>query len=238
MDMNFLSKIDDTDVERAEDSVGGFHRLDSDIYIATVKAVYAGESSGGAMFVVCIFDINGQEYRETLYISNKNKEVFYKTNNGKKAPIPGYAIFKNMCIICTGKEPSKLSTEEKTLKIWDFETKQDQLKVVPVITELTGKEVALGIVKELRNKRKKNNAGVYVDVAEYNELNAITAVFHPTKKLTVNEAIDKKPAAFWDKWLEANQGKVRDRRTIKDGSSSSSGSGTESTKSYSSVFDN
>ena len=237
MDMNFLSQIDDSDVERAEDQVGGgFHRLDSDIYLAKIKTVFAGESQSGAMYVTCIFDINGQEYRETLYISNRNKEVFYRTRNNKKAPIPGYAIFKNLCIICTGKEPNKLSTDEKMVKVWDFETGLDQLKSVPVVTELTGKEVALGIIKELRNKRRKNAAGEYVDVPEYNELNAISAVFHPTKKLTVNEAIDHKPAQFWDKWLEANQGKVRDRRTIKEDAGTSAGS--EKPKNYSSVFDN
>lgn len=238
--MNFLAQIDDTGVDRAEDRTGGFHRLDSDIYQATIKTAFAGESAGGAMFVTLICDIKGIEYRETLYISNRNKEVFYKTNNGRKAPIPGYALFKNICIICTGKEPNKLTTEEKVIKIWDFESGSEQLKSVPVVTELTGKDVALGIVKELVNKRKKNQKGEYVEVAEFNEVNRITAVFHPTKKLTVNEAIDGKEPHFWDAWLKDNQGKTKDRRKVKEGDSSF-GSVSVETKpksDYKSVFDN
>lgn len=236
---NLLASINDTDVERAEDTTGGFHRLDSDIYQAVVKTAFVGESTGGAMYVTLVFDISGSEYRETLYISNRNKEVFYRDSNNKKRPIPGYALFKNICIICTNKEPNKLSAEEKVIKVWDYETSSDQLKSVPVITELTGKEVALGILKELVNKRKKNNHGDYVEVAEYNEVNRIAAVFHPVKHLTVNEALDGKPAKFWDAWLTANQGKTKDRRKIKETSDlGSTGSEAEPKTKYKSVFDN
>lgn len=239
---NLLSQLNDEGVERSEDRTGGgFRRLESDIYPSTIKTAFVGESSGGAMYVTFIFDVDNTEYRETLYISNKNKEVYYRTSTDKKAPIPGFAIFKNIAIICANKEPNQLTTEEKVIKVWDYETSQDQMKSVPVITDLTGKEVALGIVKELVNKRKKNNAGEYVETADFTETNRITAVFHPTKKLTVNEALDGKPAKFWDQWLAANQGKTKDRRKVKEGDTSFSGSTGSSDsgakKNYTSVFD-
>lgn len=235
---NLLAQINDSDVERAEDRVGGFRRLDSDIYIATIKTAYLGESSGGAAYVTLVCDISGQEYRETLYISNKNKEVFYYTSNNKKAPLPGYALFKNICIVCTGKEPNKMSVEEKIIKVYNFETSQDELKSVPVVTELTGKEVALGILKELVNKRQKNSKGDYVEIADYNETNRISAVFHPVQKKTVNEATDNKEAAFWDEWLKANQGKVKDRRKIKESSDNVPFTDAKPKTGYKSVFDN
>lgn len=236
---NFLASINDSDVERNEDRAGGFHRLDSDIYKAVIKTAYLGSSTGGAHSITFIFDISGQEYRETLFFTNREGKIYYLNQNKKKVQLPGYSIFKNIAVITCGKEPNKLVPEEKVIKLWDFETSSDQLKSVPVITEFSGKEVALGIIKELVNKRKKNESGNYVEVPEYNEVNRITAVFHPEKKLTVNEAMDHKEPKFWDDWLKANQGKVKDNRKIKDDSPFSSGSTDTAPKTnYKSVFDN
>ena len=35
-------------LEEAEDRIGGFQPLDTDIYIGTIKTAYAGQSQGGA----------------------------------------------------------------------------------------------------------------------------------------------------------------------------------------------
>lgn len=216
--MKLFENLDTNDVERTEDRVGGNSRLlDSDIYVATIKAAYTGESKSGAISVTLMCDIDGKEYTETLYITNKNKEPYFvNSNTRKKQFIPGYNYLNAICLVAAGKELKEVDTEEKVLSLYNFETQKNENTSVPVLVDLSGKKVALGIIKELRNKAQLVD-GKYVDTADSREQNQIMAVFDPESHKTVNEALDGKEATFWDAWLERNKGKVVDRRTIKDG---------------------
>lgn len=215
--MKLFENLDTNDVERTEDRVGSASRLlDSDIYVATIKAAYTGESKSGALSVTLMCDINGKDYSETLYITNKNKEPYFvNTSTRKKQFIPGYNYLNAICLVAAGKELKEVDTEEKVLSLYNFETQKNENTSVPVLVDLTGKQVALGIVKELRNKAELVD-GKYVDTPDSREQNRIMAVFDPESHKTVNEALDDKEATFWDAWLERNKGKVVDRRTIKD----------------------
>lgn len=228
--MKLFENLDTNDVERTEDRVGGNSRLlDSDIYIATIKAAYTGESKSGAISVTLMCDIDGKEYNETLYITNRNKEPYsVNTSTRKKSFIPGYNYMNAICLVAAGKELKEVEAEEKVLSLYSFETKKNENTSVPVLVELSGKKVALGIVKELRNKAELVD-GKYVDTPESREQNRIMAVFDPESHKTVNEALDNKEATFWDAWLERNKGKVVDRRTIKDGAPTTS-SGVSNTQ--------
>lgn len=228
--MKLFENLDTNDVERTEDRVGGNSRLlDSDIYVATIKAAYTGESKLGAISVTLMCDIDGKEYSETIYITNRNKEPYsVNTTTRKKSFIPGYNYMNAICLVAAGKELKEVEAEEKVLNLYSFETKKNENTSVPVLVELSGKQVALGIVKELRNKAELVD-GKYVDTPESREQNRIMAVFDPESHKTVNEALDNKEATFWDAWLERNKGKVVDRRTIKDGAPTT-GSGTSNTQ--------
>lgn len=228
--MKLFENLDTNDVERTEDRVGGNSRLlDSDIYVATIKAAYTGESKSGAISVTLMCDIDGKEYSETIYITNRNKEPYsVNTTTRKKSFIPGYNYMNAICLVAAGKELKEVEAEEKVLSLYSFETKKNENTSVPVLVELSGKQVALGIVKELRNKAELVD-GKYVDTPESREQNRIMAVFDPESHKTVNEALDKKEATFWDAWLERNKGKVVDRRTIKDGAPTT-GSGASNTQ--------
>lgn len=228
--MKLFENLDTNDVERTEDRVGGNNRLlDSDIYVATIKAAYTGESKSGAISVTLMCDIDGKDYSETIYITNRNKEPYsVNTTTRKKSFIPGYNYMNAICLVAAGKELKEVEAEEKVLSLYSFETKKNENTSVPVLVELSGKQVALGIVKELRNKAELVD-GKYVDTPESREQNRIMAVFDPESHKTVNEALDNKEATFWDAWLERNKGKVVDRRTIKDGAPTT-GSGASNTQ--------
>jgi len=212
-------------LQESQDRLGGISVFNTDIYIGTVKALYAGKSSGGATSVTLIADLNGKEYTETLYVTNKDGQNWFanKQDNTKKVPLPGFTVVDDICLIATGEPLAAQETEEKVIKIWDNEAKKEMPKSVPMIIAALGKPIALGIQKTLANKQTKVGTD-YVPNAETREENHIDKVYHPEMKLTVAEArAGQDVAQFWDAWLLKNKDQVRDKRTIKDGEAGNSG---------------
>lgn len=218
--MKMFENLDTNGVERTEDrtSSAGFSILESGVYDATIKTAYAGSAKSGALSVTVVCDIRGQEYSETIYITTKNKEPYYIDAQRKKHFLPGYNIINSLCAITTGKGLKDMESEEKVLNVYSpLEGKQVPTPV-PVLTELMGKRVTLGILHEIRNKAVQNAMGVYEDTPETREENRINAVFDVDTHQTLNEKTDGKDSTFYVKWLEKNQGKTVDRRTIKSDS--------------------
>ena len=212
-------------LQESQDRLGGISVFSTDIYIGTVKALYAGKSSGGATSVTLIADLNGKEYTETLYVTNKDGQNWFanKQDNTKKVPLPGFTVVDDICLIATGEPLATQETEEKVIKVWDSEAKKEMPKSVPMIIAALGKPIALGIQKTLANKQKKEGTE-YVPTAETREENHIDKIYHPELKLTVAEArAGQDVAQFWDAWLLKNKDQVRDKRTIKDGEAGNSG---------------
>jgi len=212
-------------LQESQDRLGGISVFNTDIYIGTIKALYAGKSSGGATSVTLIADLNGKEYTETLYVTNKDGQNWFanKQDNTKKVPLPGFTVVDDICLIATGEPLAAQETEEKVIKVWDSEAKKEMPKSVPMIIAALGKPIALGIQKTLANKQTKVGTE-YVPNAETREENHIDKVYHPEMKLTVAEArAGQDVAQFWDAWLLKNKDQVRDKRTIKDGEVGSSG---------------
>ena len=212
-------------LQESQDRLGGIQVFNTDIYIGTIKALYAGKSSGGATSVTLIADLDGKEYTETLYVTNKDGQNWFanKQDNTKKVPLPGFTVVDDICLIATGEPLAAQETEEKVVKVWDSEAKKEMPKSVPMIIAALGKPIALGIQKTLANKQTKVGTE-YVANAETREENHIDKVYHPEMKLTVAEArAGQDVAQFWDAWLLKNKDQVRDKRTIKDGEAGNSG---------------
>lgn len=217
--MTLFNKLTNDGLEQSQDRLGGFSPLESDIYTGKIKAAYAGHSQGGAMSVTLLADLGGKEYRETFYITNKKGENFFlnKDDKTKKVPLPGFTIVDDICLIATGKPLAEQESEEKVINIYDYELKKEVPKSVPMLTELLGKQITLGILKQLENKNVKQGEE-YVPSSETREINLVDKVFHPEMKLTVAEARNgQEEAKFYDAWAERNKGQTRDKRTIKDG---------------------
>lgn len=218
--MSVFAKLSTTGLEEAQDRIGGFQPLDTDIYQAKIKAAYAGQSAGGAVSITFILDAGGREYRETMYVTNKKGENFFlnRDDASKKVPLPGFTIVNDICMIASGAPLSEQATEDKVINIYDNEARKEMPKSVPMLVDLIGQTVALGIVRQLENKNEKDGNGTYVPTEETRETNTTEKVFHPEQKLTVAEALKgEEVAKFWDSWLERNKGNTRDKRTIKDG---------------------
>lgn len=213
-------------LEESEDRLGGYQPLDSNVYPATIKTAYAGQSKGGAHSVTLIADANGREYRETIYVTNKAGENFFLNRNDKtkKVPLPGFTTVDDICLFATGSPLAEQPTEDKIVNIYDYDSKKEIPTSVPMLMDLLGKTVDLGIIRQLENKNEKDGSGNYVATAETRELNLIDKVFDPETKRTVVEVRNEaETATFHDNWVERNAGNTRDKRSIKDGSGGTSG---------------
>ena len=120
--MSIFNKLKSDGLEESQDRLGGYAPLETDIYKAIIKALYAGQSAGGAMSVNLIAEIDGREYRETLWVTNKNGENFFlnKDDKTKKVPLPGFTVADDILLIATGEPLASQETEDKVIKLYDF----------------------------------------------------------------------------------------------------------------------
>jgi hypothetical protein len=219
--MSIFSGLTQEGLEETQDRLGGFQPLETDAYDLEIKVAYAGQSEGGARNVTIVGDIDGREYRETIYVTNKKGENFFlnQNDNTKKVPLPGFTVVDDICLVTTEKPLAEQATEEKVVKIYDFEQRKEIPTSVPVLVDLVGKMVTLGIGQQLVNKNVKNQStGKYEPTADTRVENVIEKVFHHGTKMTVVEARNgKTEAEFYPLWVERNKGQQRDRRKLKDG---------------------
>lgn len=213
-------------LEKTQDRLGGYAAQETGMYTGKIKMAYAGASLQGARFIALIVDFDGNEYRETVYFTNKKGENFYadKNDTKKKVPLPGFTTIDDICVITTGLSLSEQETEEKLVKVYDTDAKAEVPKSVPVLIELIGKEISLGILKTEENKTVKDGSGAYVATAEVKQVNNIDKVFDTETKMTVIEArAGLKEGAFWDAWEKRNKGVTRDKKTFKEGAAGAPG---------------
>ena len=228
--MSMFGNLTTNDLEESQDYLGGFSPLETDIYSGIIKMAYAGEAKSGAKSITLLVDFSGKEYRDTVYITTKdgNNFFFKKDKDGKptktKVALPSFTVIDDICLITTDKPLAEQDVEEKVVKVWDAEAKKELPKNVPVLVDLIGKNISLGILKQLENKSEKDSNDKYVPIADTRESNTIDKVFHTESQMTVAEARNGvQEATFWGSWMERNKGKTRDRRTIKEDGAGVSG---------------
>lgn len=217
---NFFGNLSTDGLEETRDSLGGGGAIDSDSYTGKIKLAYAGQSTGGARFVAVTIDINGREYRETLYVTNKQGQHYYE-KGGKKIPLPGFTHANDLALLSTGHPLSDQTIEEKVFNLYNFEERKELPTKVQAITSMMGKDITVGILKSIEDKTKKNEqTGQYEPTGETREVNNIDKVFHAETKKTVSEFTTKvENAEFHDKWVEKNRGQVRNKATGATGNS-------------------
>lgn len=197
--------------EKEKDVLGGRSLLPTDVYDGNVEVAYLTTSGKGAKAFNFVFNVNGRQVRETIYVTNRAGEVTYSDKNGKKHALPGYSLVNALCKLTIGKEIPELTFETKLVKIYNFDLKKDVPTEVPVAVELLGQEVKLGIVQIRENKQVKDQTGEYVPTSEARELNSVERVFHPKTDHTIAEYDAQAPAEFMAAWLKEYKGKVRDK---------------------------
>ena len=108
-----------------EDFVGGGGVLETDLYEAKIKTAYLGTSSSSkAQSMNLLLDVNGQEVRETVWMSNRNGGVTY-TKDKVEYNLPGFNQINSLCLLVAGKELGDMEVEELTVKLYDHDVKKE-----------------------------------------------------------------------------------------------------------------
>ena len=221
MSNNPFANLSNDGLEEAKDTLGGFSSLDSDVYEGVIKIAFAGQSAKGAHSVTFHVDLNGREYRETLYVTNRDGQNWYHPkvkgvpDTTKKNPLPGFTTANDIALLASGFGLADLAVEERVIKLWDKDANAEVNTKVNAFVDLSGKPIKLAILKQIVDKNVDDGQGNYVPSGETREENVIDKAFHAETGRTVTEVKSGQvqTGEFIQKWLDKNKGEVRDRST-------------------------
>ena len=213
--MQMFGNLTTDNLEDTGDRLGAGGVLESGAKDGIIKLIYAGKSqSSKAQSITVHIDFSGHEFRETFWVTNKDNENFYTDKNdaSKKHPLPGFTVVDDLCLLTTGQGLSQQNFEAKTINLYNFTERKDVPTEVPVLVDLIGKPISVGLLKEVVDKQKKDAGGNYVNTGETREQNIVDKFFHPETHMTVTEYKENmEEAAFYPLWVEKNTGKVRNK---------------------------
>jgi hypothetical protein len=207
------------------DSLGpSFGPLESALYDMTIKYAYWTESKGGALALnIDANGPNGENLRQTLWTNSGTdkggKNYFFKKdkktgkNTGEKIYLPGFVIANSIALLAAKKKIGALAVEEKTILLYDYTAKKEVPTKVQMVTELLGKTVTLGIIKNVVDKTAKNDmSGNYEPTGETRFENEIDKAFRTSDGKTVAEIMAKSDTAeFKQRWADKWNDQVNDK---------------------------
>lgn len=215
--MSLLKALATTEqIEEAKDSLGGNAALETDAYVMTVAMAYIKKSSGGALGLHLHFKTaDGKDFKTAQYMTGgdaKGNLPYYTDKDGKKQFLPGFNIANSLTLLTVGKEISDLDTEPKVIKLYNSDAGAEVPTTVDCVTDLLGAEIIVGLVKQIVDKTKKNDAGVYVPTGETREENDIDKLFRAKDKMTKAEISGGATSPdFYTAWLDKNKGITRNK---------------------------
>lgn len=199
------------------DSIGGGSRIyESGLIPFTVGMAYTEKSKGGALgLFLTLVDENKKELKQTLWMTSgdtKGNKTYY-TKDDVNYPLPGFSRASELALLTTGKEISELDTEEKVVKIYNFDTKSEVPTKVQVVMELIGASIIAGVVKQTVDKNTKDAGGNYIPSGETRDENDIDKFFCAKDEYlnyTPTEIKAKaEKAEFFQAWADKNTGVTR-----------------------------
>lgn len=205
-----------TGVEEQQDRLGGGgYTVNSGVYTAVVKMAYISNSaSSKAKALNLVLEVDGKELREQIWMTNKEGKPTYEKDK-KKFMLPGYETVNDLCYVTTGLPFSEQTIQDKTIKVYDFEAKQEVEKSLPVITSILTLPLLAAVLLVRDNKNEKNAAGDYVATGETRDFNEFDKFFHLKTRRTVVELKRggdmKEEDMFINLWGAKNTGELRDR---------------------------
>ena len=246
--MGLFTNLTTDNLEKSEDRLGGnFDAIASGVYSGLVTNMYAGVSKKGAQSITIHATINDKDYRETVYITNRKGENFYmdKLDKSKKMPLPGFTTVDDICMFLTEKPLADQDTETKQVKMYDADAGKEVPKPAEVLIDCIGQPISLAILRQIEDKQKANDSGVYVATGETRTINVIDKALHPESGRTINEYKQEvMTPEYRDEWLKRNEGKDRNKSKgaaaggSAGGQSAQSGSGAPGGKKHASLFGN
>lgn len=203
----------DADVENQGDVLGGRTLLESGAYEGCLKMAYITKSKNGAHGIVLELETDKGTHQETVWFTNREGQTYYKDKQGAKKALPGYTTLLELAYLATGGKKSfhELDTEEKIVKVYDFDAQKDVPTEVEVLTELLDIKLVWGITKVKEFKTQQNDDGEYVPTDEIRESNTINKVFSEEgfTKTELMEGLEE--PEFIYKWKDRHDGKDVDK---------------------------
>lgn len=214
--MSLLKKLTtDDSIQNEKDSIGGGGVVDSGLYKCTINHAYVTVASSGAIGIVFSFKTEeGKDIRQTVYVTSgtaKGGSNTYTDGKGNKQYLPGFLLAESIALLTTGQSINALDTEDKVVPVYNAEAKQEIPTKVPMIMDLLGKEILLGVIRQKVDKTQKDAAGNYVPTGETREENDIEKAFRASDRKTTSEIRAEAEANFVNTWSEKWTGKVKDK---------------------------
>lgn len=194
------------DVEKTNtDTLGGSYTKDTGLYPCVVDMAYLGKSRGGAMSLNLHLKLATDKsvIRQTLWVTSgdaKGNKNFYVNQSGKKFLLPGMVLADQIARITTGKPMAELSAEEKTIKLWDRDAQAEKPTEVPVVSEMLGQPLLVGLKKHRENRRVNDGSGNYIPTADERIFNEIDKVFHKDGYTVTERDANAEEAKFHKQW--------------------------------------
>ena len=215
--MSLLSGLTTSnDIAAEKDSVGGGSLLDSNVYNFTVKLAYLQKAASDALsLVVHLTTEDNKEVRQQFWMTSgkeKGCKNYYVDKKGDKQYLPGFNMANSLCLLTVGKEISAMETETKVVNVYNKEARAEVPTNVPMLIELLGKQVLVGLIKQTVDKNVKDAAGNYVPSGETRDENEIDKFFRERDGKTTAEILaQSENAVFINTWKDKWVGKVKDK---------------------------
>lgn len=217
--MSLLSGLTTSnDIAAEKDSVGGGFVLDSNLYNFTIKLAYLQKAASDALsLVVHLTTEDNKDVRQQFWMTSgkeKGCKNYYVDKKGDKQYLPGFNMANSLCLLTVGKEISEMVTETKVVNLYSSEAKAEVPTNVEMLTELLGKQVLGGLIKQIVDKTAKDAAGNYQPTGETREENELDKLFRERDGKTTAEILAQAPeAVFIETWKKKWVGQVKDKST-------------------------
>ena len=229
---------EDNDIQTETDSLGGFGPLDTGLYDFKIKyAYYTTARSGAIGFNLNLVGSKNESLKQTLWVTSgtaKGGKNYYTSKNGAKHYIPGFVTANGIALLAAKKKIGVLATEKKTIMLYNGTegVKKEVPTEVDMIVDLVGKDITLGVQRQIVDKTRLNDAtSKYEPTGETRDENEIVKVFHPINGKTVAECIAKaETGEFKQKWADKWTGVTRDKSTGTGAVSGAPGAATTATQ--------
>lgn len=206
----------DDSIQTERDSVGAsFGPVDSGLYNMTVSLAYLKVANSGALALALeLKSDTGQVVRQDFWMTSgtaKGCKNYYE-KDGEKRYLPGFTMANSLSLLTVGKEIGQHETETKVINLYSPEAKAEVPTKVEMFTELLGKEVIAGVIRQTVDKNVKDGAGNYVPSGETRDENEVDKFFRMRDRMTTAEIrAQAESATFIDTWNEKWAGKVRNK---------------------------
>lgn len=223
--MSILASLaTDDSIQTERDSVGAsFGPVDSGLYNMTITLAYLKTAASGALALALELKSDaGQVVRQDFWMTSgtaKGGKNYYE-KDGEKRYLPGFTMANSLSLLTVGKEIGQHETETKVINLYSAEAKAEVPTKVEMFTDLLGKEIIAGVIRQTVDKNVKDAAGNYVPSGETRDENEVDKFFRVRDRMTTAEIrAQAEQASFIDTWNEKWAGKVRNKAKGASGTS-------------------